>query len=216
MKMKIRKVHCLFEQSGTFKNEFKKLGYNAFDYDIEDRFGETDFKIDLFKSINNDLKDIDIKENDLVFAFFPCTYFSGQNDVLMTRLNDKEKVERLKIRSEYFFTLLKLILILKQKKCSFIIENPYHNSFLKTKIKEINLNYFIDYNRTFLGDNFKKETFYFYDKIEFAPITMSFSPVIPLIKNKKVLEEKGINRSLITSEYAQNFITFYLGVKQNG
>lgn len=28
------KVHCLFEQSGTFKNEFKKLGYEAFDYDI--------------------------------------------------------------------------------------------------------------------------------------------------------------------------------------
>ena len=22
-------AHCLFEQSGTFKNEFKKLGFNA-------------------------------------------------------------------------------------------------------------------------------------------------------------------------------------------
>ena len=29
------KIHCLFEQSGTFKNEFKKLGYEAFDYDIK-------------------------------------------------------------------------------------------------------------------------------------------------------------------------------------
>ena len=28
------KVHCLFEQSGTFKNEFKKLGFQAYDYDI--------------------------------------------------------------------------------------------------------------------------------------------------------------------------------------
>ena len=28
------KVHCLFEQSGTFKNEFKKLRYEAFDYDV--------------------------------------------------------------------------------------------------------------------------------------------------------------------------------------
>lgn len=28
------KVYCLFEQSGTFKNEFKKLGYDALDYDI--------------------------------------------------------------------------------------------------------------------------------------------------------------------------------------
>lgn len=43
--------HCLFEQSGTFKNEFKKLGYEAYDYDILDDFGETDFKVDLFNEI---------------------------------------------------------------------------------------------------------------------------------------------------------------------
>lgn len=29
------KVHCLFEQSGTFKNEFRKLGIEAYDYDIQ-------------------------------------------------------------------------------------------------------------------------------------------------------------------------------------
>lgn len=40
--MKINKVHCLFEQSGTFKNEFKKLGIDAEDYDIQNEFGETD------------------------------------------------------------------------------------------------------------------------------------------------------------------------------
>lgn len=45
------RVFCLFEQSGTFKNEFKKLGYEAYDYDILNDFGETDFQIDLFKEI---------------------------------------------------------------------------------------------------------------------------------------------------------------------
>lgn len=45
------KVHCLFEQSGTFKREFKKLGYDAEDYDIQDNFGETDHVIDLFNEI---------------------------------------------------------------------------------------------------------------------------------------------------------------------
>lgn len=45
------RVHCLFEQSGTFKNEFKKLGYEAYDYDIQNDFGETDFQIDLFAEI---------------------------------------------------------------------------------------------------------------------------------------------------------------------
>lgn len=47
------KVHCFFEQSGTFKNEFKKLGYEAEDYDIQNSFGETDHVIDLFKEIEN-------------------------------------------------------------------------------------------------------------------------------------------------------------------
>lgn len=45
------KVHCFFEQSGTFKNEFKKLGYEAEDYDIQNNFGETDNVVDLFAEI---------------------------------------------------------------------------------------------------------------------------------------------------------------------
>lgn len=50
--MEIRgKVHLMFEQSGVFKNEFKKLGYEAYDYDIQNNFGETDYQIDLFKEI---------------------------------------------------------------------------------------------------------------------------------------------------------------------
>ena len=49
--VKIRTAHCLFEQSGTFKNEFKKLGINSYDYDILNDFGETDFQIDLFSEI---------------------------------------------------------------------------------------------------------------------------------------------------------------------
>lgn len=45
------KAHCLFEQSGTFKNEFKKLGIEAYDYDIENLYGETDYQVDLFEEI---------------------------------------------------------------------------------------------------------------------------------------------------------------------
>ena len=44
-------VHCLFEQSGTFKNEFIKLGIPATDYDIQNNFGETDNVVDLFTEI---------------------------------------------------------------------------------------------------------------------------------------------------------------------
>ena len=45
------KVWCFFEQSGTFKNEFKKLGYEAVDVDIQNNFGETDHVVDLFGEI---------------------------------------------------------------------------------------------------------------------------------------------------------------------
>lgn len=46
-------AHCMFEQSGTFKNEFKRLGICAYDYDILNNFGETDNVIDLYEEIDN-------------------------------------------------------------------------------------------------------------------------------------------------------------------
>lgn len=46
-----KKVHCLFEQSGTFKNEFIKLGIPAEDYDIQNEFGQTDHVVDIFENI---------------------------------------------------------------------------------------------------------------------------------------------------------------------
>lgn len=46
------KAHCLFEQSGAFKNEFIKLGIMALDYDIQNNFAQTDIVIDLFAEID--------------------------------------------------------------------------------------------------------------------------------------------------------------------
>ena len=73
-------VHCLFEQSGTFKNEFKKLGIEAYDYDILNDYGETDYQTDLFAEIRGGYEGKpsifdDISEDDLIVAFFPCIYF---------------------------------------------------------------------------------------------------------------------------------------------
>ena len=45
------KVWCMFEQSGTFKQEFIKLGIPAIDLDIQNNFGQTDMQIDLFEQI---------------------------------------------------------------------------------------------------------------------------------------------------------------------
>ena len=76
------KFHCFFEQSGTFKNEFIKLGYEAFDYDILNDFGETDFVVDLFGEIDKAFEDKPsifdhLGDDDLIFAFFPCTRFES-------------------------------------------------------------------------------------------------------------------------------------------
>ena len=43
-----------FEQSGTFKNEFIKLGIPAEDYDIQNNFNQTDHVIDLFGEIEKE------------------------------------------------------------------------------------------------------------------------------------------------------------------
>ena len=43
----------MFEQSGTFKNEFIKLGIPAEDYDIQNNFGQTDHVIDSFQEIES-------------------------------------------------------------------------------------------------------------------------------------------------------------------
>lgn len=78
------KYHCFFEQSGTFKNEFKKLGYEAYDYDILNNFNETDYQIDLFKEIDNaydnkkSIFDNFKKDEDFIIAFFPCVRFEAQ------------------------------------------------------------------------------------------------------------------------------------------
>lgn len=94
--MRINKVHCLFEQSGTFKNEFKKLGIEAEDYDILDDFGQTDHVVDLFGEIEKaydgkpSLFD-NIGDCDLVFAFFPCTRFEAKIPLGFRGQNPQQK-----------------------------------------------------------------------------------------------------------------------------
>lgn len=75
------KVHCFFEQSGTFKQEFIKLGIPAEDYDIQDAYGQTDHVVDLFDAIEQGWNDRPslfdtITTEDLILAFFPCIEFS--------------------------------------------------------------------------------------------------------------------------------------------
>ena len=93
---KINQVFCLFEQSGTFKNCFRGMGIPAFDYDIENEFGETDFQMDLFQEIEEGYFDRPsifdkMGKDDLLMIFFPCTYFEGMQTMIYQLCSNAHK-----------------------------------------------------------------------------------------------------------------------------
>lgn len=123
---------CLFEQSGHFKNEFKKLGYEAYDYDILNDFGETDFQIDLYNEIEKaygggtSIFDT-FNKDDVCLAFFPCTRFEVQ--ILLwfrgDAMNQKKwslekKLEKdMELHNELhqnYLLISKLVIVLQRKK----------------------------------------------------------------------------------------------------
>lgn len=224
--MKIKgSVHCLFEQSGIFRDEFLKLGIQANDYDISNYFGKTDVIVDLFYEIEKAYDNIEsifdaMSKKDLIIAFFPCTYFSGisQMGCLLSNLGyvgleDFEKVERIMERFEkrhqYLMVLSKLVYIACKRKLRLIIENPYRESYL--------LYYFMkspdytDFDRAMRGDMFTKPTNYWFFNCHPTNLQTYQRPKrlrkIMSIGNGRLYKQNGnIERSLMTSDYAKNFI----------
>lgn len=230
------KIHCLFEQSGTFKKEFQKLGYEAYDYDIQNEFGETDYVIDLFKEIENaydnkpSVFDI-ISHDDLIMAFFPCIYFTGYTNPQYFTLGNKnyknltlrEKLDKIIKRGrdrQYFYEMItKMVGVCLLRNLRLIIENPYDNSlhYLKNNFfKEPDL---IDNNRTLRGDDFVKPTGYWFFNCE-PTFGCSFEPnknhnIISKSKSSKMEGVCSTERSMINPKYARNFICdFILGKTQ--
>lgn len=63
------RVALLFEQSGTFKKEFISRGHIAHDYDIQNKFGQTDYVMNLFHYINNtDMRTINTYDFAMAFS----------------------------------------------------------------------------------------------------------------------------------------------------
>jgi len=228
------KVHCFFEQSGTFKNEFIKLGIPAEDYDIQNSHGETDHVIDLFEQIEKaydgrpSIFD-DINKDDLIIAFFPCIYFCclsqmsfGWNCHNYQNQDTKQKTEAILNRSmnrEKFFRLaVKMFAVVDMKGLRLIMENPWSmQTFLKANF--ILPPTIVDNDRTLRGDVYKKPTAYwFYNCKNTNGQTMQ-----KIHKARRIIDqphERGGGicsevRSTITNDYARNFICdFILGKEQ--
>ena len=227
------KIHCLFEQSGTFKNEFKKLGYDAYDYDIQNNFGETDHVIDLFKEIEfaYDGKSSwfdNISEDDLIIAFFPCIYFCAMSQtafyptcVNYKKLSTKEVYDEIIKRNgnrSYFYSLLcKMFAVVKIRGLRMIVENPWsEQTYLKSNFEPPSL---VDKNRMIRGDFFKKPTAYwFVNCINTVGNTYQCDKKQLSISNCKGGARAGLcseERSMISPDYARNFICdFILGKEQ--
>lgn len=228
-------VHCFFEQSGTFKNEFKKLGFKAFDYDIQNNFSETNYVIDLFEEIQKafegeaSLFDT-INKDDLIIAFFPCTYFSSiqMTYYQLTSINNRHKakseqikdaINRLKNRTMFHELLYKLLYIAETKFLRLIIENPATKPSYLIGTQNFPNPTIIDTNRMERGDFFKKPTAYwFWNCVPTNGFTHQNDKVQKIIIKCRSGEKAGIcseERSLISSDYARNFICdFILGKVQ--
>ena len=230
--MKIEgKVHCFFEQSGTFKNEFIKLGIPAEDYDIQNNFAQTDHVIDLFEEIEKayDGKDSvfdKITSDDIIMAFFPCIYFCCLSQMSMSWgcHNYKNKtirerteliLERARNRLTFYTLAIKMLTVAKERGFRLIMENPYSmQTYLKGNF--VLPPTFVDYDRSMRGDQFKKPTAYWFINCE-----PTHGETITKNNNtNNVIDARRSNkagmcseeRSMISTLYAHNFICdFILG-----
>lgn len=229
------KVHCFFEQSGTFKNEFIKLGISAMDYDIQNNFNETDNVIDLFAEIKKGYESKEsifdnITQDDLIIAFFPCIYFETMSMLYFSfdSLNNKHKakyerisdaIDRLQKRNELHTLLYKLTYIAEKRGLRLIIENPATKPHYLIDTQNFPKPALIDKNRMLRGDYFKKPTAYWYFNCE-----PTWGNSYQNDKKQKIINDckqgakAGLcseERSMISPDYARNFICdFILGKTQ--
>ena len=228
-------AHCLFEQSGTFKNEFKKLGYEAYDYDIQNEFGETDYVIDLFAEIRGGYEGKpsifdNISKNDLILAFFPCTRFESRIPLWFRGEAQQQKnwtiFQKLDYSMnlhdelhEFYLLISKLVYVAKKKGLRMVIENPYMQPHYLTTYWCLRPT-LIDKDRTQNGDYYQKPTQYWFINCEpyynlvFEPLDYVERQVIAKVKKKDGLSVKT-QRSMIHPQYANRFIRQYLIEQQN-
>lgn len=215
--MTVNFAHCFFEQSGTFRDEFRKLGIPAKDYDIANDFDTTDWRGDLFSQIESAyygrISIFDrISPDDIIMAFYPCTYFCGNNTMFFDGsnlawkgLNQVERLDKIIARAEererMYVLLLKLCAVVERRQLRMIVENPYNAHHYW----RFNFPYkpaVIDMNRRLRGDYFPKPTQFLF--VNCQPAGKSS---VQLDKPAKFVCNVGkVERSMISPDYARNFI----------
>ena len=229
--MKINRVFCLFEQSGTFKKAFQALGVPAEDFDIQDEFGETDHVVDLFAEIDKAFDGQEsifdsIGETDLVMAFFPCTRFDDMSPLMFRgeqrqqeKWTDEQKlVCSMNLHEELhalYMRICKLFAICLRGGVRLIVENPYSRIHYLTQYFPIKPKV-IDRDRTAHGDHFRKPTQYWFvncdpeNNVVFEALEQT--EVVLIMGVSAVGKETGRQtlRSMIHKQYARRFLQMYV------
>lgn len=237
------RVHCLFEQSGTFKNEFKKLGYEAFDYDILNDFKETDFVIDLYKEIEGGYEGKpsifdNIDSEDLILSFFPCVRFENQIMLGFRGQQYQQRNHTYKQKMLYDMQLMselkhnydlvnKMFIICIDKGLRLVMENPYSEEHFLRRYWCYPPS-IIDKDRRMSGDYYAKPTQYWFlnckpkDNLIFEPITYNHLGTTDAIRlmskddyEKTGASSKRVARSMIHPDYANRFIRQHLIDEEN-
>ena len=231
------KVHCLFEQSGTFKNEFIKLGIPAEDYDVRDNFGETDHIIDLFAEIEAAYDGREsifdgFASDDLLMAFFPCIHFCDAKTMVFKGVSIFQKkwdlgkimdrnIEFAMERERFFILLMKLVSVCSHRGLRLIIENPWNDSGETYLQRNFIAPTIIDKNRTLRGDYYVKPTgYWFVNCTNTDGFTLQQDKDVRIVYKQRdsfqvQTGECSEVRSMISPDYARNFICdFVLGIKQ--
>lgn len=229
---------CLFEQSGTFKKEFKALGFeNAFDCDILNEFGETDYQIDLFTDIEKCFKGENgtifdkMNAGDLIFAFFPCIRFTEKtflnarcksffniNSTHFQKLAyTKKTINEIAL---YYNRLCELVEIALRRDLQLIIENPNAVLHFLKLYFPFEPQITIQNRAQWGGDYYKKPTNFWFFGCEpkknfiFENIENAEPKAVQhrqqLLLNSKERKENQVQKSMISPKFANRFIREFI------
>lgn len=218
------KAYCLFEQSGTFRDAFKRAGIPAICVDIDNKDGQTDYIVDLFEAIEQAYYGkpsfLDrITPDDFVMAFFPCIHFCQFAVMFYKKEAYNKRKQSPRNKADYamrkfeqcykFYCLLtKLCTIAQERNWRLVVENPWKQSLMQILWKKPE---WLDKDRSMYGDYFHKPTGYWFygckPEIGVGCIKKNKNTLI-IEKTKKGAEAEmcSLDRSRISPTYADNFV----------
>ena len=205
------------------------MGYEAFDYDILNDFGQTDYVIDLFAEIDRAYSGKEsvfdrFGKTDVILSFFPCTRFEAiiplafrGEQLQQKNWDDETKLEySMKLQRELtamYMHLSRMVIVCIRKGLQMVIENPYTQPHYLTTYWCLKPT-LIDNDRTEDGDYWKKPTQYWFvgckPKMNVLFESLEYIPLKTVDREKGSGDSRKAKRSLIHPQYANRFIRKYL------